>query len=81
MASAIDFPQSNKTLIAPAEREETVQPLHIYSNGHQCVSCWELNEEERAEVARTGRIFVNLLSGPTQPPVYVWVGPLASGLF
>jgi hypothetical protein len=76
----INFNGSNKTLAAPAGRDD-ITPLHVYSDGRQCVSCWELTDEEKAEVARTGVIFVNILSGPTQPPMYIGVGSLAKALF
>lgn len=81
MATPIDFPQANKTLGAPADRDDTVDPLRVYNDGRQCVSVWQLTEEERAEVARTGQVNINVLMGATQPPIYVWVGPLAKGLF
>jgi hypothetical protein len=53
--------------------ETQVSSLPVYSNGVDCVSCWELTEEEKAEVARTGRIFL-LITGfsGTMPPS--WVG-------
>ena len=42
-------------------------------NGQPCdffISCWELSESERKEVAETGRIYVSLAS--LQPPLKVY---------
>lgn len=81
MATPFHFPQANKVLGAPAGQEENVQAIHVYTDGKQCVSVWKLDAEELAEVARTGEVRVNVLYGGTMPPVYVWVGALAQGLF
>lgn len=48
-----------------------VSAMHVFSNGLTCTSCWVLSPEELAEVARTGCVFVTVLSGKSQPPVYV----------
>lgn len=71
MARAIDFHGSNMVLHAPKGSEETVGDLHTYTNRMCSVSCWELSAEELAEVAHTGRIFLSVFSGRTQPPVFL----------
>ena len=81
MAEPIDFPQANCTLGAPVGDEENVAPLRVFTDGKQCASVWKLTPEEVQEVLRTGEIRVNVLFAGTQPPIYVWVGPLAKGLF
>lgn len=70
MGYAVDFPGTNMMLGAP-QGSENVEPMRTFTNGHCSVSCWELNPEELAEVNRTGRIFISVLSGRTQPPVFV----------
>jgi hypothetical protein len=70
MANAIDFAGSNRKLLPP-QGAENVEALHTYTNGMCSVSCWELTQEELAEVIRTGRVFLTVLSGTTQPPVFV----------
>lgn len=70
MAQAVDFPGSNMILKAP-DGVENVSDLHTYTNGACSVSCWQLSPEELAEVARTGRIYLSVFSGRSQPPVFV----------
>lgn len=70
---AIDFEQSNKNLGAPEGQEENVFALPVFTNGAVCISCWEMNEEERREVSETGKIWLGVWSGVTQPPVLPWV--------
>lgn len=70
MAQAVDFSGSNRLLRAP-QGAENVSDLHTFTNGHCSVSCWELAPEELAEISRTGRIYVSIFSGQSQPPVFV----------
>lgn len=70
MANAIKFAGANRMLLPP-QGAENVDALHTYTNGICSVSCWELSPDELAEVLRTGRVFLTVLSGQTQPPVFV----------
>lgn len=67
------FDGSNRVLGPPAGREAEVASLPVFSNGHVCVSCWELTEAERAEIFATGRIWLFVWAGHTQPPVSLQV--------
>lgn len=58
-------------VLRPPEGAENVSDLHTFTNGMCSVSCWQLSPEEIAEVARTGRVFLSVFSGRTQPPVFV----------
>jgi hypothetical protein len=80
MSNPVDFPQANLTLNAPDGRHETVQPLRAFHYSGQYISCWELTDAELEEVVRTRRVFINVLGGNSQPPIYVWVGQLAAGI-
>lgn len=71
MAEPIPFAGANRILRAPAGREETVQDLHTFTNGHCSVSCWRFTTEEVAEINRTGSFFLSVFSGPSQPPVFI----------
>ncbi|MCC2608374.1 hypothetical protein [Neorhizobium petrolearium] len=71
MGQPVAFQGANMVLRAPKGQEETVQDLHTFTNGLCSVSCWELSAEELAEVTRTGRIFLSVFSGRTQPPVFL----------
>ena len=70
MAAAVNFHGANM-LLGPPKGSENVCELYTYTNGRCSVSCWELSAEELAEIARTGRVFVSIFSGRSQPPVYV----------
>jgi hypothetical protein len=77
MALPVPFPEANKMLIGSREDREigNVQdlPIHIYRDldgKHHVVSCWQLDDEERAEVAATGRVWLHAW-GSTHPPIGV----------
>ncbi|MDX0251164.1 hypothetical protein GOC31_20925 [Sinorhizobium meliloti] len=70
MGIPVQFSGANMLLRAP-EGAENVSDMHTFTNGMCSVSCWELSAEELAEVNRTGRIYLSVFSGRTQPPVYV----------
>ncbi len=69
---AVDFPERNKVLQKPkGATDEECFDLEIFTDGSQCVSCWELNKEELELIQKTGRIYLGILSGQTQPPVWL----------
>jgi len=45
--------------------------LPIWTNGEQVVSCWKMSMRERIAALIYGRAWLVVLSGSTQPPVYV----------
>ncbi|NDV63774.1 hypothetical protein D0T60_00675 [Bacteroides sp. 224] len=51
--------------------DEECSPLHVWSDGTQCVSCWKPSFIERLKILFTGKIWLGVVSGITQPPVYV----------
>ncbi|QGJ74195.1 hypothetical protein [Sinorhizobium meliloti] len=70
MGVPVQFEGSNMLLRAP-EGAENVSDMHTYTNGMCSVSCWELSADELAEINRTGRVYLSVFSGRTQPPVFV----------
>ncbi len=70
MGQPISFAGSNITMRAPAGAEN-VQDMDVFRTRHSCVSCWELSAAELEEINRTGRVFLSVLAGGQQPPVYV----------
>lgn len=70
MGQPINFAGSNVVMHAPKDAEN-VQDMHVFRTQHSCVSCWELSAVELAEINRTGRVFLSVLMGGQQPPVYV----------
>ncbi len=55
----ISFPQVTKVFTAPeGVSPEDCGSLPVHDTGQALVSCWQLTEEERAEVARTGVVWL-----------------------
>ncbi len=48
-----------------------IDPLPVWTDAKQCVSCWKMSWRERLSALLFGRVWVAILSGDTQPPVYV----------
>lgn len=46
-------------------------PLHVWSDGNQCVSCRKPTFKERLNILFGGKVWLGVLSGKTQPPVFV----------
>lgn len=68
----IDFKEANRTLGKPQDMtDEECRPLRIYTDGRQCVSCWKMTLKERLSALFFGRIWVDTLSGGTQPPMWI----------
>jgi len=69
---AIEFPQVTKTLQKPkGMTDEQCMPLPVFNDGKQSVSCWALNKEELELIQKTGKIYLGIVFGPTQPPVWL----------
>ncbi len=69
----VTFTESNKTLKAPPGKENEIIELPIWTDGKQCVSCYKLSWAERWSALFFGRAWLSVLSGVTQPPVWVLV--------
>lgn len=70
MANAIEWHGQNKILNSPKEADYPV--LNIFNNGKVSVSCWQLTAEELAEVVQHGgKIFIAVLGGVSQYPMFV----------
>ncbi len=68
----IDFPQSTKVLQKPSEMtDKECSPLPVWSDGRQCVSCWKPTLIERLKIMFTGKVWLGVVSGTTQPPVFL----------
>jgi len=70
------FRYVNQTLTPPVETEysenvDSVSSLPTWSDGAQCVSCWKMSLRERLSALLHGRVWLAVLSGGTQPPVYL----------
>ena len=57
---SIDFPQSN---IVFAENQPEYLPLPEYmGDDGNVITCWELTEDERKEVAKTGKVWFSVFT-------------------
>jgi len=69
----ITFKYANRTLGAPEgeypEDVAGIDPLPVWTNGRQCVSCWKMSWRERLAALVFGRVWLAVLSGSTQPAV------------
>lgn len=70
----IDFKESNKVLLKPSNMtDEECSSLPVYTDGKQCISLWKIGILKRIKLLFTGKVWLSVLSGMTQPPV--WVSP------
>ncbi len=68
----INFPQSTKVLQRPSEMTDNeCLPLPVWNDGKQCISCWKPTFVERFRILLTGKVWLGVLTGETQPPVFV----------
>lgn len=70
------FDEQNGELAPPAgfdpeqsQATDEIVPLPIFTDGEQCVSLWRLSWRERLSALIFGRVWLQVLSGRTQPPV------------
>ena len=71
----IKFSRANKTLTPSGKKYsknvDGVDPLDVWTDDEQCLSCWRPSWRERLSILFFGRVWVSTLSGGTQPPMYV----------
>ena len=68
----IDFKQSTKVLQRPSTLPESkCQSLPVWNDGTQCVSCWNASLPERLAILVTGKVWLGVMSGKSQPPVFL----------
>ncbi len=66
------FQEQTKVLAKPeGMRDDECGPLPIYNDGHTCVSCWRPTWRERLSILIFGRVWLGVVSGGTQPPVWL----------
>lgn len=70
MARPVPFKYQNKVLTAP-ENSEDVHDLNVWTDGRECISCWKLTLTERLMALLFGRVWVAVLFGNSQPPIYI----------
>ena len=69
---AVEFDEQTVILGKPiGMTDEECAPLPVFRDGEQVISCWELNKEDLEEINKTGKIYLSIFSGKTQPPVWL----------
>lgn len=67
----IAFKNQTKVLQKPTTMtDEECGPLPVFNDGKECISCWQLSLRERLKIAFTGILWLRIVSGATQPPVW-----------
>ena len=68
----ISFKEQNKVLEKPVNMtDDECQPLPVWTDGSQCISCWHLSFRERLRALFTGRVWLSVTGTETQPPVWL----------
>jgi hypothetical protein len=70
----IEFEEANRKLLPPSGHETnelTIDPLHVWADNQRCVSCWRPSWKERLSILFFGKVWLDVLSPGTQPPVSV----------
>ena len=71
----IRFMEANKNLLKPdSMNEEECSSLYVYTDGSQCISCWKMSLAARIKALLHGRVWLSVLGGSTQPPVWLACG-------
>lgn len=77
----INFPESNADLSRPyGTSAEQCSSLPILQTGEFCISCWKGSWRDRLHFLFTGKCWLSVWSGVTQPPVKLTIEePFDSG--
>lgn len=71
----IAFPEQTKILNKPESMtEEECGAMPVWNGDKQtCISCWRGGLRDRLTFLFTGKMYAGVLSGQTQPPI--WLSP------
>ena len=71
----INFKEANKNLISPSswnkEKHGNCGDLPTFTDGEQCISLWKMSWKERWQVFTSGKIWIGIHGGHTQPPIWL----------
>ena len=66
----IKFEEVNAELQKPPNMtDEECQPLPVFRDGEECISCWQPTWKERLSILIYGKVWLGVLFGKSQPPV------------
>ena len=70
----VKFKEANKNLLKPENMsEEECESLWVFTNDKQCISLWKLSFIDKLKILFYGKIWLSVLSGHRQPPVWLSV--------
>lgn len=68
----IKFKEANKNLLKPTNMTDAeCSSLWVYSDARECISCWHMSWKQRIKALLWGNVWLSVLSGNTQPPVWL----------
>lgn len=72
MGKGVAFEGANVVYNPPAGvPDDQCSAAHVFRNGKDLVTCWELSDEELADVIRTKRVWFTMQSGRTLFPHFI----------
>lgn len=71
MAKPFRFAGFNRRLMPAKGTEHVVEPLYVYNDGRESISCWKLDPDEIKRVVETGEMWVTVAAGDSSPPIFV----------
>ncbi len=68
----IEFKEVNAALQkSESMTDEECRPLHVFRDDKQCISCWRPTWRERLSILWYGKVWLSVIGGKTQPPVWL----------
>jgi hypothetical protein len=71
MGKGVEFEGMNVIYQAPPGQEDRCNSIGVFRNGLELVTCWELTDEELADVIRTKRVWFLMQSGGKLYPHFI----------
>lgn len=66
------FKESNRELAKPSDMTDAeCSSLPVYTDGKICISLWKATWKERIRFLLTGKVWIWVHSGHTQPPIAI----------
>lgn len=71
----IKFKEANKVLTSPEKWDKKKHgncgDLFVYNDGLQSISLWKLSWKQRFQVLLRGKVWLCVMGGTSQPPVWL----------
>ena len=68
----VEFKHKTKTLTKPkGMTDDQCGDLHVFQKDNTSISCWSASWKERLKILLFGKIWLGVVAGASQPPVYL----------